>query len=105
LGKSGFVLAFSANSRVSRLGVELYIDPSDSKEKFRALESRKEEIEGALGYSLDWQFLPESHACRIALYRPEFSLEDEMQWIGYFEWLTTNVIKFQDVFKPIIRSI
>lgn len=105
LGKSGFVLSFTANSRASRLGVELYIDPADSKEKFRALESRKMEIEGALGCELDWQLLPDSHACRIALFKPDFELEDELQWPSYFEWLTKNGIKFQDVFKPIIRTI
>lgn len=105
LGKSGFILSFTANSRASRLGVELYIDPTDSKEKFRALESRKAEIEGALGYELDWQLLPESHACRIVLFKPDFELEDETQWPSYFEWLTSNGIKFQDVFKPIIRTI
>lgn len=104
-GKSGFVLTYTTNSRASRLGVELYKDLADSKEKFIVLESRKDEIETALGYVLDWQLFPDSHACSIAIFQPEFSLEDETQWPGYFEWLTTNGIKFQDIFKPIIRTI
>lgn len=105
LGKSGYTLSFTANSRAARLGVELYIDPADSKEKFAALDARKAEIESLLGYEVDWQPLPDSRACRIALFKSDFELEDESQWPNYFAWLTTNGIKFQDVFKPIIRTL
>jgi hypothetical protein len=105
LGRGGFTLACTANSRVERLGIEVYIFHTDSKKKFELLESRKQEIESGLGFELDWQVLPESHACRIAFYNPNFDLENEAGWGSYYKWLGDTAQKFNDVFRPLLRTV
>lgn len=106
LGRGGYTLACTANSRASRLGVEVYIFHSDSKQKFEILESKKQEIESAMGFTLDWQRLPDSHACRIAYYnKASFELENESDWDGYYKWLADISQKFNDVFRPLLRGV
>jgi hypothetical protein len=105
LGRGGFTLALTANSRHERLGVEVYIFHVDSKQKFQTLENRKQEIESKLGFALDWQVLPESHACRLAVYEPNFDLENEAEWSNYYSWLAVKAKKMNDVFRPLLRDV
>ncbi|MFW8744841.1 DUF4268 domain-containing protein [Mesorhizobium japonicum] len=105
LGRGGYKLALTTNSRLSRLGVEVYIFHPEAKEKFKLLEDQKTQIEAQLGFSLDWQILPESDACRIVLYKPDCDIEDETRWPQYFDWLATTTNHFVRVFKPILRNI
>ena len=105
LGRGGFTLALTINSRQERLGVEVYIFHANSKQKFQLLEARKTEIETKLGLGLDWQVLPDSHACRLVIYKPNFDLENEAQWQECYEWLAKNAANFNLVFRPLLRDI
>jgi hypothetical protein len=105
LGRSGFIISLSVNSRDERLGVEIYINHIESKNKFRILETHKGQIESSLGYQLDWRYLEGKHACRIVKFKSECDLEDDAQWLNHFEWLAVTAREFYDVFLPIIRDI
>ena len=63
------------------------------------------EIETKLGLGLDWQVLPDSHACRLVIYKPNFDLENEAQWQECYEWLAKNAANFNLVFRPLLRDI
>ena len=55
--------------------------------------------------SMDWQELPDAHACRIALYRPDSPLEDETRWPEYSTWMIDQTTRMSDVFMPAIRAL
>lgn len=105
MGRSGFHISATINSREDRLGIEVYIDSQKSKEHYQHLLNKRQTIEQQLGFSLDWQELPDSHACRIAMYRPDSKLEDEAKWSEYFGWLSDIASKLMTVFKPLIRDL
>lgn len=105
IGRAGFGLIPTASHRDNRLGVEVYIQHPESKKMFKALFDQKEAIEQKLGFQLDWQELPDAHACRIAVWKQNCSLEDEEQWGNYIDWFIEHIVKMNDVFKPVIQAL
>lgn len=105
LGRSGVHLAATVNSRESRVNMEVYIDHANSKAMFAQLLSQREAIESELGVALDWQELPEGHACRILWRRLNTPAEDEAQWPVYFAWLEEAALKMSTVFRPRVREL
>jgi hypothetical protein len=105
LGRSGFLLSPTASQKDSRLGVEVYINHADSKQMFELLQQQRNSIETAVGSGLDWQQLPDAHACRIALYRPECPLDDESRWPEYLAWMTEQVVRMSAAFRPAIKAL
>lgn len=105
IGRSGFALNPTVNTRHQRLGVELYISDQDAKQYYSKLLERKEDIESRLGFEMDWQELPESGACRIASYCQGVSIEDETRWNEYINWLTQRLVKMNEVLRPIVKTL
>lgn len=105
IGRAGFNLNPTANYRDDKLGVELYIHHQESKKMFQSLLEQKANIETQLGFQLDWQELPDAHACRIASWRPESPLENEADWPTYLEWFVQRLVKMNAVFRPIIQRL
>src|SRR5437870_4588154 len=52
----------------------LEVRMSEAKQHFANLSAQKQEIEGNLGFELDWQALPDAKACRIATWYPHASI-------------------------------
>lgn len=105
IGRTGFKMAATFNSKEDRLGMEVYISHDQSKEYFQQLLQRQVEIEKRLGFELEWQELPEAHACRIVVFRPDSPLEDESLWPAYCSWLAEVGAKLDAVFRPLIREL
>ena len=105
IGRSGFGLNITANTRDERIGVELWIPGSEAKRHFANLLEKKGEIETKLGFELDWQELPDAKACRIASWYPHASIEDEARWEEYMEWITKRLLKMDEVLRPIVRAL
>lgn len=105
IGRSGFGLNPTANHRDNCLGVELYISHNESKKMYQALLEKRDSIEVSLGFNLDWQDLPEAHACRIAVWRDDSPLEDETKWPDYLNWFADHLLKMNSVFKPLVQSL
>jgi hypothetical protein len=88
--------------------VEAYIDDGNGERNVRLLEDlelHKEEIESALGETLDWQRLDNRRACRIALDRPG-SIEDDADTMSEIqEWMVKNLLKFKQVFEPRLAEL
>jgi hypothetical protein len=105
IGRSGFALNITANTRDERLGVELWITGAEAKKHFANLSAQKQEIESKLGLELDWQALPDAQACRIATWYPDASIEDESRWNEYLEWLTQRLVKMDQVLRPIVKAL
>lgn len=105
LGRAGIHLAATVNSREGRVGMEVYIDHDNSKAMFKQLLAQKDAIESELKVKLDWQELPDGHACRILQVRPESPLENEAQWPTYFAWLEEAGLRMTDVFRPRVKAL
>lgn len=105
IGRAGFGLNPTANTRDQRLGVELWIPGAMAKQHFANLEARKQEIESKLGFELDWQELPDAKAVRIASWYPKASIEDEKRWPEYIDWLTQRLVKMDEVLRPVVKAL
>ena len=105
IGRSGFGLNITANTRDERLGVELWIPGMEAKKHFATLSTQKKEIEDKLGFELDWQELPDAKACRIATWYPHASIEDENRWHEYLDWLTQRLVKMDQVLRPVVKAL
>jgi hypothetical protein len=105
IGRSGFGLSITTNTRDEKLGVELWMSSANAKKNFAALLPFKEEIESKLGFVLEWQELPDAIACRIASYYPKAPLEDESRWKEYMDWIIERLVKMDKVLRPIVRSL
>ncbi len=105
LGRGGFNIGATVNSRENRLGVEIYINHKDSKQYFARLNSQSQTIESKLGFQLDWRELPTKDACRILIYKNNAPLNDENAWSAYYQWLTDTVKKMDQVFRPLVKVL
>jgi len=105
IGRSGFGLIITANTRGERLGVELWIPGADAKTHFANLVAQKKDIEGKLEFELDWQELPDAKGCRIATWYPNASIEDETRWDEYLEWLTQRLVRMDQVLRPVVKAL
>jgi hypothetical protein len=105
IGRSGFGLNITANTRDERLGVELWIPGTDAKKNFNNLVVQKQSIEQQLGFELDWQELPDALACRIATWYPNAPIEDESRWGEYLDWLMQRLVIMDKVLRPIVKAL
>ena len=105
IGRSGFGLNITANTRDERLGVELRITGAEAKTHFANLSAQREEIEKALGFELDWRELPDAKACRIATWYPDASIEEDQRWSEYLQWLEERLVVMDRVLRPIVKGL
>ena len=105
IGRTGFGLNLTANTRDQRLGIELWIPGAQAKQHFANLLAQKQDIETKLNFELDWQELPDAKAVRIASWYPDASIEDEHRWHEYIDWLTQRLVKMDTVLRPIVKAL
>ncbi len=72
---------------------------------YQALLTQRETIEQQLGYALDWQELPEAHACRITTCKFDCPLGEESRWRDYQEWFVARLVEMDAVFRPLIQAL
>jgi hypothetical protein len=105
IGRSGFGLNITANTRDARLGVELWMPGEQAKARFARLAEQRQAIEQQLGFQLDWQELPDAKACRIATWLPDSSIEDEGRWEDYLAWLEQRLVIMDRVLRPFVKAL
>ncbi|MEJ7139382.1 DUF4268 domain-containing protein [Amphibiibacter pelophylacis] len=105
LGRSGIHLVATLHTRENRVGMEVYIDHSNSKQMFAQLLAQREAIESELGVTLDWLELPDGHACRIRQIRPDSPLDASERWPTYFAWLEDAGLRMTTVFRPRVKAL
>lgn len=105
IGRAGFGLNITANTRDERLGVELWIPGSEAKKHFANLLAQKKDIETKLGFELDWQELPDAKGCRIATWFSNASIEEESRWDEYLDWLTQRLVTMDKILRPIVKAL
>ena len=111
IGRSGVHLTSimsSWNSETNRKGgeirVELYLDGPKARQELGALERRKEEFEGALGFPLTYHDR-EGNVQARAYTRRDADYQDEALWPEQFAWLRDRLEKMHKVFRPIMMDL
>jgi hypothetical protein len=105
IGRSGFSLTVTANTKDQRLGVEIYLSGADAKHRFTGLLSAKETIESGVGFPLDWMELPAKTASKIVSFYSDASIEEESRWDEYQAWLIQRLVAMERVFRPIVKTL
>jgi hypothetical protein len=105
-GVSGLVygLSFARNNKVR---CEIYIDFADqtlNKLVFDRLTEKKETLEASFGEQFVWERLDGKRASRIALYRSGSINGDEAELTSLHHWAIEKLLKFKEVFRPILMS-
>ena len=57
------------------------------------------------GETLDWNELPTSERSRISLSKQDTDPLDENDWTQQYEWLATQLERFNQVFRPRITAL
>ncbi|MGV3630949.1 MAG: DUF4268 domain-containing protein [Bacteroidota bacterium] len=76
----------------------------DNKKLFDELFMHKSEIESKFGKPLDWERLDDNISSRISYKLEGVNLFNKEDWNTMFNFLTTNIIKFEESFRePLIQ--
>jgi hypothetical protein len=83
MGRAGYWLSATLNSRERRAGVEFNMNNSkERKRNFEALLERKDELQREFGQELQWMNLPDRNSSRVAIYLTGIDPLDEDNWIA-----------------------
>ncbi|MEY9532865.1 DUF4268 domain-containing protein [Sinorhizobium fredii] len=105
IGRSGFHLGTSINTRENRIGVELYIQHESAKAFFGLLLRERKQIEAEIGLKLEWQELPNRTACRVVHYWSGVDPFDEARWPEYLDWMIDALVRFHAAFADRVRAL
>ena len=105
VGRSGFHLSATTNTRDGLIGVSLIIDGEHGNAHYHLLFERKEEIEDAIGQRLDWQEKPDKQQSWVYLGDAKSDPWDKDNWQSQHQWLCSKLEAFHKAFSPIIRDL
>jgi hypothetical protein len=97
LGTSDAHVAINLVNKDGNIVVDIYIN--DNKELFDKLAEKKDDIEDALGFELDWDRLDGKKASRIKYYIPGLNFDDHSNYEELMNQVIDVTIKMRDVFK------
>lgn len=97
LGTSDAHVAINLVNKDGNIVVDIYIN--DNKELFDKLAEKKDDIEDALGFELDWDRLDGKKASRIKYYIPDLNFDDHSNYEELMNQVIDVTIKMRDVFK------
>jgi hypothetical protein len=100
IGSSDAHIALTIDSRKNSLGCEIYIDKS--KELFKYLQERKDEIESDIGDKVEWVDAPV--ASRAVVKKVVGSVFAPSETLHHFEWLYEKTVLFQKVFGKYLKA-
>lgn len=104
IGRSGFHIALTINTKINILSCELYISGDKAKEAFNLLKQDSNAIEAEIGYNLDWRELPDSRDCRIVFITDgDIRLRDK--WYDYMKWCHDHVELFYRAFADRVKQL
>lgn len=104
LGKSNIHISNTCNTDVNTVGVRVYIGNKIADTMLPFLESKKAEIETAIGQPLQWNPNPENRDKVIVLLHPT-DFNDPKKVDEALDWLVDNTIKFRDTFSKLVTQI
>lgn len=104
LGKSNIHLSNTCNTDENTVGVRVYIGNKIADTMLPFLESKKTEIENAIGQPLVWNPNPDNRDKVIILLHPT-DFNDPQKVDEALEWLVNYTIKFRDTFSKLVTQV
>jgi hypothetical protein len=104
IGRSNFSIAMTVNTKLNRVGCELYLAGSKAKQAFGILKQDQAVIEKEIGQPLEWQLLESKEASRIIIYH-DGSIYNDLEKQQAKEWLYEMALCFHKVFGQRVRQI
>jgi hypothetical protein len=101
LGKTNIHLSNTCNTDENTVGIRVYIGNKIADTMLPFLESKKNEIEAAIGQQLLWNPNPENRD-KIILLLHSTDFKDQKKIEEALEWLVNYTIKFREVFSRLI---
>lgn len=104
IGRSGFHLVATLNTRESKVEAYLCITGPNAKNNYKALFAEKTEIERVFGDSLTWRELPENKESQIRIFKSG-DANDRGNWTTLHAWLRETIEKFHKTFAERIKTL
>ena len=112
IGSSGFHVAaiVSAWNSVSHkfdvpeVRVDFMMNSSEAKSHFSLIEAQKDEIQSQIDVPLVWHNPDDSKSCKIYV-RRDGDFTDRDNWPELFAWLLKYFVRFDAVFRPIVKAL
>lgn len=105
IGRTGFRLIASVNSRDRTLRSELFMSGDEAKAHFSLLAAEAAIIEEEFGAKLDWDSLPNKIGARISVTRPNADFTKTTEWPAYHTWMADKLTKLHNTFSARIRGL
>lgn len=102
IGRAGFHMAATVNTRDNVLSVVLTVAGEDSKAHFNLLLEEKENIEKEVGEPLEWRENPKQNRIIITT---EMDPKNRAYWPEQHEWFLKNLELFHNVFAHRIKGL
>lgn len=96
LGISEAHISLTINSVNKKIAAAIYI--RDDKDLFSTYESKKQDIESELGFTMEWRYL-DSKKASIIITERNAEINDQEKWPEYFDWFIEKVIKMKIAFN------
>ena len=105
VGRSEFGLNAVMSRPKNHIRAELYIQGKDAKTFLAMLQEQQQGIESELGYSLDWETLPDRQDSRISITLSDADPDDESDWPRQHTWLAKRLNNFFQVFRQRVKEL
>ena len=105
IGRTDFWLMIWQTPTRSEIGIWLCIDGENREAYFHLLQEEQDDIHTEMGEELEWIELLGKQRNRICLHKEDTDPQDESDWPQQFEWFTTKLERFNQVFRPRIRTL
>ena len=104
LGKSYIHISNTCNTEDNTVGVRIYIGNQIADTMLPFLESKKTEIETAIGQKLKWNPNPDNRD-KVIILQHSTDFEDKQKVEEALNWLVVYTVKFRDTFSKIIKQV
>jgi hypothetical protein len=105
IGRSSFAVTVVMIRAKQQMRAQLSIFGANAKAFFNLLRNQKDAIERELGYSLEWEELPEGQECRVSSLLNEADPEDQADWPRQHEWLAKRMNDLHRVFSQRVKAL
>jgi len=105
IGRSGFGIRARVNSVKSTISADFTMVTKTSKSVYQHFLSQREAIEREYGGALEWHELLDGKESYIGVVRSDADFSNEADWQVQFDWLATNLEKFDRVFRNRVRLV
>lgn len=105
IGRTGFWMSATVNSRKNEISVSLTFKTLGTKALYEHFLKSKGEIESAFGRELTWLELPDAKESSIKTYLLGTDFRNESDWDQQFNWLAESLETFNRIFRNKIRKL